>query len=122
MFDLYKDHQDATLIESFVEAETIGGEDTVPSLHESASVSEDGTVHVTLANLSIDKAYPVEALLAGLDAKSVTAKILTNKYNAFNTFEAPNTVKIEDFKDITTTADGFRFEIPACSVMELTIA
>jgi alpha-L-arabinofuranosidase len=122
VFDLYKDHQDATLIESFVEAETIGGEDTVPSLHESASVSEDGTVHVTLANLSIDKAYPVEALLAGLDAKSVTAKILTNKYNAFNTFEAPNTVKIEDFKDITTTADGFRFEIPACSVMELTIA
>lgn len=123
VFDLFKDHQDATLVESFVEAETIGdGEDTVPGLQESASVSEDGTVHVTLANLSTHKAYPVETALAGMNAKSVTAKILTNRYNALNTFDAPESVKIEAFKDITTTADGLRFEIPACSVMELTIS
>lgn len=123
VFDLFKDHQDATLVESFVEAETIGdGEDTVPGLQESASVSEDGTVHVTLANLSTHKAYPVETALAGMNAKSVTARILTNRYNALNTFGAPDTVKIEAFKDITTTADGLRFEIPACSVMELTIS
>ena len=65
VFDLYKDHQDATLVESYLDTEKIGvaEEHQVPNL--SASVSEDanGVLHITAANLSADKAYPLECEL-----------------------------------------------------------
>ena len=70
VFDLYKDHQDATLLGAFVEEGQAGeGENTIPMLSVSASEDKDGVVHVTAANLSpLPQSCPVELdLLGGQD-------------------------------------------------------
>ena len=79
VFHMYKYHQDADLVESYIEGLKEVGEDEirVPSLHESVSVSADGTVNLTLNNLSVTEESEVEVSFAELKPSSVTASILT---------------------------------------------
>ena len=122
VFKMYKYHQDASLLESSVETKEIGiGDEKVVNLHESVSMDADGTVHITLANLSIEEDYPIETVLADWSTSNVTAEILTNKMDAKNTFEDPEVVKTEEFKDIKIEDGAVKFTIPACSVMHIAI-
>ena len=121
VFNMYKVHQDGELLDSFVETEQIGSEkDKVPNLSESVSVDKDGKIHVTLCNLSCKDAYDVKVLIADKKVKSVSGEILTNKMDAYNTFDAPEKVKTKKFK-ATVTDDGAELNIPACSVVHLAI-
>jgi len=123
VFNMYKYHQDATLVESLVETKEIGldKENMVPNLNESVSVNTDGTIHITLANLSIEEAYPIEAILADREAGDVKAEILTGKMDAMNTFEVPDVVNKEEFTEIILEDGKVKFTIPACSVMHIEI-
>lgn len=122
VFDLYKEHQNAALLESYVECGEVGsGEYQVPQLDVSASQNAKGAIHITLANLCASHPQLVECPLPATEAKTVTARILQGKMNAHNNFDAPQTVKIEPFTGIETKAGGFAFTMPACSVMEITV-
>ncbi len=123
VFHMYRGHQGAELVESSLSVEgTVGVEGyEVPALQESVSVREDGTVLVTLANLSVREAYPVELMLTEKKPETVKAAILTGKMQAHNTFEEPDRVKEEEFQDVALTERGVRFTIPACSVVSLEI-
>ena len=122
VFDLYKAHQESTLVDSFIDTEQIGeAETSVPNLNESVSIDDSGVMHITIANLSLTQSYPIESILTGKTIKSVQARILCNKQGAHNTFEEPNTVAIEPFDDMKVTQSSLDFTIPACSVMELTV-
>lgn len=124
VFHMYKHHQDADLVESSIAGgKTIGLEDEyqVPNLSQSVSVSADGTVNITLNNLSVDEAVEMEIGFAELKPASVTATILTNKMDAYNTFEAPDVVKEEAFTNYKLTNEGICFTIPACSVMNFRV-
>jgi len=124
VFHMYKYHQDAELVESYMEGiERInaGEEDTVPNLHESVSVMEDGTVVLTVNNLSVDTAYDLEVQFADLKPEQVQADILTNKMNAYNTFSEPEKVKEEEFNGYTITDRGLKFTIPACAVVSFRV-
>jgi alpha-N-arabinofuranosidase len=121
VFNMYKYHQDAELLDSSVDSVKIGLEQEymVPNLHESVSMSADGKVHITLSNLSITDSYEVDTVLTQAGVKSVKGTVLTQKMDAYNTFEAPDKVKPSDFTDYTITESGIRFNIPACSVLHL---
>ncbi|MBE6054193.1 MAG: alpha-N-arabinofuranosidase [Clostridium sartagoforme] len=123
VFNMYKDHQEATLLESYIETKEIGleEENLVPNLHESASIDKDGRIIFTINNLSITDDYKVETELLGKEPTKVTASILNNEMNACNTFENPNVVNIKDFNDFTITEKGLSFTIPKCSVMRVII-
>lgn len=121
VFDLYKEHQGATLLESSLETETIGGENPVPNLTQSVSVSESGALHITMGNLSLEQAYPIDCSILGRKAKKVTGRILTGPMDAHNTFDEPNTVQPAAFSDVQITEDGLHFVLPACSVVALTV-
>ena len=123
VFHMYRGHQGAELVESSLSGEgTVGVEDCeVPALQESVSVREDGTVLVTLANLSVRDACPVELMLTEKRPETVRAAILTGKMQAHNTFEEPERVKEEVFEDVALTERGVSFTIPACSVVSLEI-
>ena len=73
VFHMYKYHQDAELLESSIDTETIGvdEENKVPNLNESVSMAEDGTVNITLTNLSATESYPVELALQGVPTLQV---------------------------------------------------
>ena len=120
VFHMYKYHQDADLVESYIDGVEQIGEDEkfkVPNLQESASVDKDGVVTITLNNLSIDKAEEVEIAFAECDPKHVTAAILTNDMHAYNTFEDPDKVHEEVFTEYKIADGRITFTMPACSVV-----
>ena len=120
VFDLYKGHQDATLLGCYVETEKVGGEHGIPNLTVSASAAEDGTVLVTLANLSPDCDYPIDCQLDGLVPQTAEGRILKGQLHDYNDFDNGNAVQPEAFR--AEIAEGnLHFTAPAGSVLSLTI-
>ena len=123
IFHMYKYHQGAQLLESALCGNKMAGsgEDCVPMLQESVSVQEDGTVTITLANLSATESDQVEVLFSQMAPSSVEGRILTGAIDAYNTFDEPEIVKEETFDTYEVTGRGVNLTIPACSVISLRI-
>ncbi len=123
VFNMYKYHQDATLIESSIDTEAIGLEENyqVPNLTESVSLGEDGKVHITLTNLSIHKSYPIESIIVDKKVEGVEATILVNQMDAYNTFDLPEVVKTQPFTQIKIVENGLVFDIPPCSIVHIAL-
>jgi alpha-N-arabinofuranosidase len=118
VFDLFKVHQDAVLVDSFAETEEIGSDGyKVPNLSVSSSIDAEGTLNITIANLSAEKAYPIDCTIVGMRAGAASAKILTERADAYNDFKDANRVAIKDFTDIKLTDSGFSFEMPPISII-----
>ena len=123
VFDLYQVHQENDLLASSLETEQVGLEDEymVPNLTESVSADADGVLHITMTNVDLEKAYPVEAVLLGKKAGEIKAEIVTGHMQDKNTFEAPETVGIQAFGGVQATKEGISFTIPACSVLHIAV-
>lgn len=124
VFHMYRHHQDAELVQSSMTGlKTIGKEDEwqVPNLSESVSVSADGTINITLSNLSIEEDETMEIAFAESKASRVTAAIVTNEMHAYNTFEEPDKVKEEVFTDYTVENGVIKLTVPKCSVMSIRV-
>ncbi|MCD8396147.1 MAG: alpha-N-arabinofuranosidase [Lachnospiraceae bacterium] len=123
VFRMYRDHQDAQLVESSIESSPIGleAEYSVPNLTESASVDADGVLHITVTNLSLDEAYEVETEISGKEVSDICGEILTGAMADKNTFEEPEAVKLAAFDGAQRTQKGLKFTIPACSVVHLAV-
>lgn len=122
VFKMYSAHQDCTLIDSFLETEEIGTDAAkVPNLHESASIAEDGTINLSVSNLSASEAYEVQSILVETKVSDVSAMILTQETAAHNTFEDPDHVCAKPFTDFKVTEKEIDFTIPACSVVQFAI-
>ena len=123
VFNMYKNHQEATLVESYLETKNIGIEEEaqVPNLHESVSVDADGRVNITINNLSLDESYDIEGIFVDRPIKDVKATILVNEMDAYNTFENPEVVKPEEFTKFTINEKGMNFTIPACSIISFIV-
>ncbi len=87
VFEMYKGHQDARQLESYVETTLTGeGEDQVPNLHISASEGKEGVL-VTIANLSDTDSAELDCALTGIGrAASVEGRVLTGPCGAYNDF------------------------------------
>ncbi|MCM1188352.1 MAG: alpha-N-arabinofuranosidase [bacterium] len=122
-FNLYKEHQDADLVESSIENTEVGLEEDylIPALTESVSLGRDGKLHVTLTNASLTDAAEIEAIFAETPVKGVKASVITGEMRAHNTFDEPDTVHSTDFADVTAAGNKVSFTIPACSVMQLEV-
>ena len=124
VFHMYRYHQGAQLLDSYIEGvEMIGEEEEyrVPTLQESVSSSEDGVINLTLNNLSVTGVQEMEVVFAELKPGQVSASILTQQMDAYNTFDEPNRVQEEEFTDFEITEKGLKLTVPACSVVLLRI-
>ena len=123
VFNMYKYHQDAKLLDSYLETEKIGLEDKykVPNLTESVSLGKDGKIHITINNLSVEKDYEIEGVFAETALKDVKGTILTGAMRDHNTFDEPNKVHTESFTDCTIQDNKLVFTIPKCSVLHLEV-
>ena len=123
VFHMYKQHQGASLLDSTLTgAGTAGTEQyEVPALQESVSVQEDGTVCVTLANLSVSDSCPVDLVFMEKKPQKAEAVVLTGEMCAKNTFEEPDTVKEQPLDGVTVGDRGLSLTVPACSVVSLRI-
>lgn len=123
IFHMYQCHQEATLLESYIKTTEIGLEEEykVPNLHESVSKDKEGVIHITINNLSLSESYDIQTILSEKNIEDVKAEILTNDMAKHNTFSNPNQVKIQAFTEIEISGREISFQIPPCSVMQISI-
>lgn len=122
VFKMFRSHQEAILLDSSITTEEVGIEkDKVPNLVESVSRAADGSITITIANLSLDQACPLEILFAEGSPASVKGTILTGEMDAHNTFEAPEKVKAADYTDASIAGGRITASLPACSVTALKV-
>ena len=123
VFDLYKAHQSGTLLDSFIETENIGsGEEPLPSLYESVSMDECGSITAAICNLNATDDYDIELSVFDKEINAASATILHNKIDAYNTFENPTAVRTETFDDMIHKNGKLQMKLPACSVLSLKIS
>ncbi len=123
VFDLFKAHQDATLVPACVECDEVEG---VKQLTASASLKSGGSpagsvLTVTCANADCDNPLQVTLETANFDAKKASVRILQGARDAKNTFDSPDAVQVEDFTGFTMTDGGLVLDLPACCVAEVTL-
>ena len=95
---------------------------TLPLLSASAAKTADGSIVLSLTNVSLDKEQEIKITLDGYTAKSVSGQILTSANVAdFNDFQHPTKVAPRDFKDAKLKKGVLTVKIPAKSIVVLTV-
>ena len=83
-----------------------------------ARINEDLETYIRNTDTSlINEEAMIESVLLGANIKDVKAKIVKGKMDDHNTFDAPDVVKEEEFKNISFKNDKIRYTIPPSSVM-----
>ena len=121
IFKMYADHHENTLLGSYITSKKSVEGGNAPQLIESDSMHENGTITSTIVNTSSDQSAEILCQIADFRVSQITAEILSNKMDAYNTFEDQNAVHICTFSDFESTADGFKTVIPPCSVVKFTV-
>lgn len=125
IFKMYKDHQENTLVGSFLTTKELTSEmnnkKSYPQLTESASIDENGVVYSTITNCSASEAVEIKCQVADTSVTEIKAEILTGDIHDKNDFENGERVTVKAFDDFEMTADGFIATIPACSIVKLII-
>lgn len=124
VFKMYKDHQENTLVGSYITADDIKSEEakrSCPQLIESASVDENGVIYSTITNISATKSSKIKCQIADTKVKSVKAEIISGDIHDKNDFDNADNVKTKEFTDFRKLSDGFTANIPPCSVVKFVI-
>lgn len=123
VFEMFKVHQDATLVDLQLENEEYTFEGiTIPKLSASASVNAAGELNITLANLSHRASSKLSIELRGEKYTEVSARVLTaDEIDAHNTFENPNYVHPVAYDGLALRGSKLTGTIPAKSVMVITL-
>ena len=124
VFEMFKEHQGATLVSAALDSPVFENSGlTVPWVSESASVTAEGDVIITLANLDPENARALEMRIDGGDYRIVSARTLTGDMHAHNDFDAPDTVRPVETPAPAARFDGagseFTLSLPPCSVVAL---
>jgi alpha-L-arabinofuranosidase len=122
VFDLYQEHQNATLLSTTLACQkyTMGDEE-MDELSVSASEGPGGRF-VTIANLRHDSAVPVVLEFVGAHAKQCSGRILcADQMKAHNTFENPAVVKPEPLAGLEVQGDRIEVSLPPMSVAAITV-
>ncbi len=123
VFDLYKVHQDATLLLMELKSEDyeMNGQKT-PAISSSASISSDGTINLSIANVNPVKNIEVPCTFKDFKPKKISGKILTSeKMQDHNTFEQPDKVTTKEFNQYKIDGDKITIDMPSKSIVVLEI-
>jgi alpha-N-arabinofuranosidase len=121
VFEMYKVHQGATSLPVALSTpDYVLGAEKIPAISAAASRDAAGKVHLSLVNANPNAAITVSCTLAGLDAKSVSGRVLTSPaMQDCNTFAAPNVVQPKSYTGATLAAGKVSVVLPAKSVVML---
>ncbi|AIQ51681.1 alpha-N-arabinofuranosidase [Paenibacillus sp. FSL R7-0331] len=125
VFNMYKVHQDAQLLDLAVESGTYSFEGReIPEVSASASIDAEGVIHVSLCNLNHAAAAKLPLELRGLagDNIEVTGTTLAAAaIDAHNTFAEPEAVAPQPFTSFQLDKGILSLELPPMSVTVLAI-
>ncbi len=125
IFKMYKDHQENTLVGSFLTTKELSSEmnngKKYPQLTESASIDENGVIYSTVTNSSATEAVEIKCQVADTEVSEIKAEILTGDIHDKNDFDNASNVTISEFGGFEKTSDGFIAQIPPCCVVKFVI-
>jgi alpha-N-arabinofuranosidase len=121
VMEMYNVHQDAKLIPLQVKTNNyvLAGQE-LPAISASASVNKNGITHISLVNIDASKSQEVELAVDGASYKKLAGRVLSSKkLQNFNSFEQPNLIKPEIFKNASLKGDKLKVQLPPFSVVVL---
>ena len=124
IFKMYKVHQDATYVPLDIACQrrVVREDRIVPTLSATASRDAEGILHLSLANIDLNEPCEIEVSLDGIKAKSVTGEILTSsRIDDYNTFDEPNKIATKAFDKARISKGKLMVNIPAKSIVTLTL-
>ena len=124
VYEMYRPHQDAVYLPLDIDApiRKVRDDRTIPLVSATASRDEQGRIHVSLANVDVDKSRKVRVTLDEVKATKVSGTILTSKkITDLNTFEKPDKVKLVLFKGAKLAKGVVEVNLPAHSIVTLEI-
>ncbi|WP_243348341.1 alpha-N-arabinofuranosidase [Parabacteroides sp. FAFU027] len=122
VFDMYKVHQDATMLPMTVNCGTYNRMDRrLSSISSTASIDKDGAIHITLVNIDPDNGIELTCDVQGTKTTKITdGQIITGKeVQSYNTFDNPNRVKLDKFKDASYKNGTLKVKLPAKSLVTI---
>ena len=123
IFEMYKAHHDATLLPLELSCgDYVHNDRKLPAVSASASKDGEGNIHVSLVNIDPVKGNTVSIDIRGEQVKQANGRILTaGANNSHNTFEKPENVKPENFRDAKISKNVLTVNLPPRSVVMLQI-
>ncbi|MFB0517051.1 MAG: alpha-N-arabinofuranosidase [Candidatus Neomarinimicrobiota bacterium] len=123
VFDMFKVHQDATLLPVELRSrEYRYGDEAITALQASASRDADGKIHISICNLDPRRPAELTCEIRGAKPKGVTGQVLTAPaINSHNTFDNPEAVKPTIFDAAVLNGNELVATLPARSVVVLEV-
>lgn len=123
VFNMYKVHQDADLLDYYIENEKYGFEEsTIDQLNLSASVDADNKIHISLCNLDPNSSIELNCDLRGKNVSTIVGSVLTSgSMDALNTFSTPNNLEPKAFENATLVDGIITAVLPPMSVVVLQV-
>lgn len=119
VFEMYNVHQDAQLLDTYIEASQYEG---LPKVSATVSKAADGKVHITVCNIAHNSDETFECEIRGEFFTKLSARILVgDSMNAHNTFENPQKVKPKEFSGLCMDHNKIIGTLPAMSVIVITL-
>ncbi|AGB41663.1 alpha-L-arabinofuranosidase [Halobacteroides halobius DSM 5150] len=126
VFEMYKVHQDATLLSLDLQSEEYKYKDEeIPAVSASASKDDEGTINITICNMNPNQEVKINSRLAGVEGNlaDITGRVLTApELDTHNTFDNPELVEPTEFTNANLTEDGFEVVLPEKSVVLLSLS
>lgn len=121
VMEMYKVHQDATMLPVEVMSEQYQvGDKSLPAVSVSASRDENGLTHISLVNIHARESKEVSIRINGAQFRNVSGRVLrSDKLQDYNTFENPEKIRPENFKDAKLKENQLNVELPPFSVVVL---
>jgi alpha-L-arabinofuranosidase len=120
VFDMYKIHQDATLLPLYLEAETLEREGVaIPALSASASRDAAGATHLSICNLEVEGKAEVEVEVRGAPSPkgAVGSLLCAPRTDSRNDFDSPDDVAPKPYEGARLEAGKLRLSLPPMSVL-----
>ncbi|GMA60200.1 alpha-N-arabinofuranosidase [Alicyclobacillus fastidiosus] len=124
VFDMYKVHQGAKLLDVDYQAETTYSHqgESIPQVNLSASVNPNGRVNFTICNMDHASRAHLDIQISGIQINKILGKVLTAEdMRTHNTFDQPDTIQPTDFTGFTSQDNRIDVALPPMSVVLLTI-
>lgn len=119
---MYRPHQDATLLGSFIEQDFVSYKDgKVPCISQSVS-EKNGMLHITLTNCSLQEDYSIHCSILFETYTTCSARILTGDVHDTNTFSSPEEISDRPYDGYGFEEGGLWVKLPQCSIVSLTLS
>ncbi|MCA0754760.1 alpha-N-arabinofuranosidase [Paenibacillus sp. N4] len=123
VFDMYKVHQDATLLTTTIESRKYArGDQEIAQVSVSASKDAGGRIHISLCNLDNQSGADVVIDLRGLAGQGLKVsgtELTASVKDAHNTFEQPNAVVPTGYSEFSVEGHSIKAKLSPMSVTVL---